>query len=105
MPSTASSNRCERLFVLATDQIASEQRFLATWQLAGHKPPHENESILSLFMNKEIQKLRNRVTRAPDPTTIEFQDIFREIMDAVNASKRRFLFVIDNLDRLPEAEA
>jgi hypothetical protein len=78
------------------------------WQRAnwtGHKPPHERESILSLVMNKEVQRQRNRVTRTPDPTTIEFQDIFREIMEKVNAPKRRFLFVIDNLDRLPEADA
>lgn len=70
-----------------------------------HKSPHETESILSLFINKEVQRQRNRVTRAPDPTTIEFQDIFREIMEAVKGDKHRFLFVIDNLDRLPEADA
>lgn len=72
---------------------------------SGHKAPHEHDSILSLFTNKEIQRQRNRVTRSPEPTTIEFQDIFREIMEAVSGPKRRFLFVIDNLDRLPEAEA
>lgn len=70
-----------------------------------HKAPYEQESIISLFMSKEVQKRRNKVTRAPDPTTIEFQDIFREIMQKVSNDKRRFLFVIDNLDRLPETEA
>lgn len=70
-----------------------------------HKEGHEHESIISLFMNKEVQKRRNKITRSPDPTTIEFQDIFREIMHTVSANDKRFLFVIDNLDRLPEAEA
>ena len=76
---------------------------LHNWR--SHKTPHEQDSILSLFTNKERQRQRNRVTRAPDPTTIEFQDIFREIMEAVSKPERRFLFVIDNLDRLPEADA
>ena len=70
-----------------------------------YNAPQESESILALFINKEVQRQRNRVTRSPDPTTIEFQDIFREIMDAVTSDKRRFVFVIDNLDRLPEGDA
>ena len=70
-----------------------------------HKPPHEDDSILSLIMNKEVQRVRNRVTRSLDPTAIEFQNIFREIMEDVSTPDRRFLFVIDNLDRLPEVEA
>ena len=49
--------------------------------------------------------MRNRVTRSPDPAAIEFQNIFREIMEDVSTPGRRFLFVIDNLDRLPEVEA
>lgn len=70
-----------------------------------YSAPQESESILALFINKEVQRQRNRVTRSPEPTTIEFQDIFREIMDAVKSDKRRFVFVIDNLDRLPEGDA
>ncbi len=70
-----------------------------------HNERHAHESILSLVMNKEVQRHRNRVTRSPEPTAIEFQDVFRTIMDKVSGNKRRFLFIIDNLDRLPEAEA
>lgn len=70
-----------------------------------HRGRHEGESIISLIMNKEVQKSRHRITRDLDPTTIEFQDIFREIMDAVSGLNRRFIFIVDNLDRLPEAEA
>lgn len=70
-----------------------------------HRHPHEEDSIVSLVMNKEVQRVRNRITRSPDPTAIEFQSTFREIMDDVSKEGRRFLFIIDNLDRLPETEA
>ncbi|MFK2879271.1 P-loop NTPase fold protein [Rhodanobacter hydrolyticus] len=72
-----------------------------------HKREHEESSILSIFMNRQITTNRNRVIREPDPTAIEFQNIFREIMEAVASvnGRYRFIFVIDNLDRLPEADA
>ncbi len=72
-----------------------------------HKSVHSESSILSVFMNRQITTNRNRVIREPDPTAIEFQNIFREIMEAVAPvnGRHRFIFVIDNLDRLPEADA
>ncbi len=75
----------------------------ANW--VSHKPPHEHDSILSLVMNKEVNRVRNRITRSPEPTAIEFQSAFREIMKEVSKAGRRFIFVIDNLDRLPETQA
>jgi hypothetical protein len=81
------------------------KKFWSATNWISHRHPHEDDSIVSLIMNKQIQRVRNRVTRSPDPTAIEFQNIFREIMEDVSASDRRFLFVIDNLDRLPETEA
>lgn len=72
-----------------------------------HKAAHENSSILSVFMTRQITTNHNRVIREPDPTAIEFQNIFREIMEAaalVN-DRHRFIFVIDNLDRLPQTDA
>lgn len=75
----------------------------ANW--AKHRPPHHNDSLLSLFVNKEVTKELNRTIRTPDPTTIEFQRLFREIIDEVSSKKSRLILVIDNLDRLHEAEA
>lgn len=65
---------------------------------------HEKGALLSLFVNRQIHKQTNRVTRSPDPTTIEFQVIFRAIIASLPTGKR-LIFVIDNLDRLHEAEA
>jgi energy-coupling factor transporter ATP-binding protein EcfA2 len=70
-----------------------------------HRPPHEEDSIISIFANKEIQRNRSKITRSPDPTAIEFQSIFREIMRSVSSKRPKFVFVIDNLDRLPETDA
>lgn len=70
-----------------------------------HRAPYERESILSVFTNREVVHQKNRTITTPDPTTIEFQTIFREIMSSVFAEGRRFIFVVDNLDRLPEAQA
>lgn len=73
---------------------------LATF-IFGGKGRH---ALLALFVNRQVQTQVNRVTRSPDPTTIEFQRIFRKIIAEIDP-KKRLIFVIDNLDRLHEAEA
>ena len=70
-----------------------------------HRAPHERDSILSVFTNREVVNQKSRTIRTPDSTTIEFQITFREIMNSVSAEGHRFIFVIDNLDRLPESDA
>src|SRR3546814_953190 len=65
----------------------------------------KGRSILAMFMSKEITNHKNSVTRDPVPTAIEFQKIFRTIMHAVAKTNRRFVFVVDNLDRLPPDQA
>jgi hypothetical protein len=78
-----------------------------------HDATHQEESILSLFMNRQITKNKSRVLRDPEPTAIEFQQIFRKMMDSVSTHKqdskdkqeRHLVIVIDNLDRLPVQDA
>lgn len=81
------------------------QRFWRTENWTTHRPPHDESTIFSLFMNKAVDRVHNRIIRTPDPTAIEFQETFQKIMQRVAAPNRRFVFVIDNLDRIPEAEA
>ncbi|WP_300575946.1 P-loop NTPase fold protein [Phenylobacterium sp.] len=70
---------------------------------------YRDESLFSVFTNREIVKQQNRTVRTPDPTTIEFQNVFREILKEVASDRSgrpiRLIFVIDNLDRLPESQA
>lgn len=72
---------------------------ITTWAVS-----KDRSAVLALFVNRQVQKQVNRVTRSPDPTTIEFQTLFRKIVDSIPPSNR-LIFVIDNLDRLDEAEA
>lgn len=73
--------------------------------LLQHRKPHEKDSILALVVNKHVQKVTSQTIRDPEPTTIEFQSAFREMLAAATAKGDRIVIVIDNLDRLPEHEA
>lgn len=70
-----------------------------------HKGRHANDSILALYMNRETRTDYTRILRDPEPSAIEFQDAFREIIGKTIASDRRLIIVIDNLDRLPAEDA
>lgn len=67
--------------------------------------PKKPDSILSIFANRGEQPKQIIVTSSIEYTTIEFQRAFQEIMSGVKSPKREFVFVIDNLDRLPEEHA
>ena len=70
-----------------------------------NRAPHEDDSLLAIFINRQVEKQKSRVVRTPDPTAIEFQRIFRDIIATVSKSDRRIILVIDNLDRLNETDA
>ncbi|ESQ78884.1 P-loop NTPase fold protein [Asticcacaulis benevestitus] len=65
---------------------------------------HEKQSVMSLFANKAIEKQLNRTTREPEPSAIEFQKLFGDILSEIARTGQRIILVIDNLDRLPETE-
>ncbi len=67
--------------------------------------PASPPSLLTLWINKGIESNQSTTTKDPEPTTIEFQEKFKKILNGVGGKNRNFIFVIDNLDRLPEAEA
>ncbi len=63
--------------------------------------------MLSVFVNKTTDTVINEVTKTPDPTAIEFQKLFSDILADIgkNNKKAKIIIVIDNLDRLPEDKA
>ncbi|USO05676.1 MAG: hypothetical protein H6859_00260 [Rhodospirillales bacterium] len=66
----------------------------------------DKENVLSLFFNKTTDKVVNHIVKTPDPTAIEFQDIFSKILNkCLSNENTRLIVVIDNLDRLPEDKA
>jgi hypothetical protein len=59
----------------------------------------------ALFANKVSETRTDLKTKDPDSTALEFQKFLRDVLDHIRArSKDRLVFVIDNLDRLPDAE-
>ena len=64
------------------------RKFVHATNWKTHKEPHRDDLIFSMFLNKEVQTQRNRITRAPDPSTIEFQEFFREIIGTVKGEKK-----------------
>lgn len=69
----------------------------------------EEEDPFYLFFQKTQEEKETKTIRTPDPTTIEFQNIFRKIvshtLDGSNGRKRQLIVVVDNLDRLPPEQA
>lgn len=70
-----------------------------------HRHPHEKESLLAVIANKTVHRQSSRVTKTPEPTTIEFQAIFRDMLTQAALNGTRLVLVVDNLDRLPETDA
>ncbi len=60
----------------------------------------------ALILNKSSVTESTSTIETPDPTTIEFQSVFQEVVtEALDGNRNKLILVIDNLDRLPEDEA
>ena len=60
----------------------------------------------ALITGQASTESRTVVTQSPDPTSVEFETIFRELLDDALAKKnRKLLLVVDNLDRVQPADA
>ena len=66
----------------------------------------ESARSWALLFNREITEQRTDTIKTPDPTSIEFEKTFNELMsDALVQSERRVILVIDNLDRVDAEQA
>jgi hypothetical protein len=70
-----------------------------------HKEAYRNQSILALLTNQSVERSENRTKISPEPTAIEFRAVFRDLLRSIEGHKQRLVIVIDNLDRLAEADA
>lgn len=77
--------------------------FLHRWWVA--KDDQEADKILSLFMNKSVETNLTTTKKGPEPSAIEFRQTFRRLMQDATKDGKRFIFVIDNLDRIDETDA
>lgn len=71
-----------------------------------HRGRHERESIFTLFVQTTRHIVRNTTVRNPDPTSLEFGELFTTILaEVLQRVDRRLVIVIDNLDRIDTNEA
>ena len=70
-----------------------------------HKYPYKERSIASLFINKTTDKVVNKIIKTPDPTAIEFRDLYKKVLGSIQNTEAKIIIVIDNLDRIPGDEA
>ena len=60
----------------------------------------------ALVTGQSSTESRTVVTQNPGPTSVEFEAVFRELLDeALNPRDRKLLLVIDNLDRVDPTDA
>ncbi len=82
---------------------------LAPWKRqfwTTYRPPNQDRSLLALFLNKTIEKSETNTVRTPDPTSVEFQSLFGELVsDALRKENRKLLIAVDNLDRIDTSDA
>ena len=74
--------------------------------LTRHRDRNRDDVVLSVVSNQKVD-LRTEVRRrSRDPSAIEFQVAFRDMIAAAHkAGGRRLVIIVDNLDRLPADEA
>jgi hypothetical protein len=78
------------------------------WHLCQNKG--NSSKVLSLILNKATLEETTTSFEQPEATTIEFQEIFKNVMSTALQTKggevfRNIIIVIDNLDRLDQEEA
>jgi hypothetical protein len=70
-----------------------------------HRGKAAGESIIAVIANKAVEVKHELRTKSLEPSTIEFQDAFREIVSKAQQSSRKLVIVVDNLDRISVSEA
>ena len=71
------------------------------------KKNDDKKSFMSLLFSEGELQIDSKTSRTIDPTTIEFQKLFYELMEdfAKKIVGRKFLIVIDDLDRIDSEDA
>jgi len=64
------------------------------------------DEMFALLINKTTVNERTETLENPEPTSLEFQKVFDDLLDqALRNDKRKLVLVVDNLDRLTTTEA
>lgn len=63
--------------------------------------PEAFSVAVKVFTRDEETRTETQHIREEDPTTLEFQKLFRNILSKVQSDSKRLVLVFDNIDRLP----
>lgn len=70
-----------------------------------HAEVHAKKSVLALLTNQTVDNIEHKTKISPNPTAIEFRNVFNDLLRACGQKQKRLVVVIDNLDRLAEPDA
>ena len=70
------------------------------------KPKKDQGALPSLVFTEAEKTVESETSKTPDPTSVEFERIYRDLMNEVlEMRERRLLVVVDNLDRIDHQDA
>lgn len=74
--------------------------------LSDQSSTRDELNVLGLFINEVHRREVSTKISMPDPTSLEFRDIFSDLLsDGLSQSERRLVVAVDNLDRIDAHEA
>lgn len=69
--------------------------------LSTNRAPYEDESFYSILKTGSTEITKNVTSKTPDPTSLEFNNFFTEILeDVLDGNNKKLIIVMDNLDRI-----
>ena len=70
------------------------------------EPDDDKGGLTAFFLSNKVTHTDTTTTISPEPTSIEFEDTFNELMsETLDDKNRRLVLVVDNLDRVPAVDA
>jgi Cdc6-like AAA superfamily ATPase len=76
------------------------------WRKEGKKPKKDRNPIPNFFYSQHENKIRSKSNKTPDPTSIEFEKLYCDLMSEVlEGNEKRVVIVVDNLDRINHDDA
>ncbi len=76
-------------------------------RLVGRRRDESNDqSLWAILLSRAVSVTRTESIETPEPTSVEFEKVFLELMDeALGEHDRRLVLVLDNLDRVQAVDA